>query len=141
MHSSPESTLSQNSRPTSDYAIDNTAELLKESVKNNENIVLPPSATVLDSVNMLTQLKNTFNGGSCTREQQIQILTFLPIDWSEVKIMDHFNCTKYMIKKAKEIKKCDGVLAVPKPKRGLPTIYLQFTHFYIFFLFLNDFYF
>lgn len=57
----------------SDYYEDNMMEVLEEA--ENDDI---PSRIILSSVELLNNLKVSFHDESCSRIQQIQILTMLP---------------------------------------------------------------
>lgn len=50
----------------------------------------------LNCEGILNNLKQKFNDKSTTREQKIQILTLLPVDWSINQICDIMGATKHM---------------------------------------------
>ena len=57
-----------------------------------------------------------------TKKEKIQILTLAPSSWSIENTADQFNVSQYMVRKAKELKKSDGILSVPLPSKGGRTL-------------------
>ena len=50
--------------------------------------------------------------------EQIQILTLVPDQWSQIYCPEYFNIFEYLIWTSNEIKKVSGILAKPSPKKG-----------------------
>ena len=49
--------------------------------------------------------------------EQIQILTLVPGEWSQMYCWEYFNAFEYLVWTLREIKKVGGVLAKPPPKK------------------------
>jgi hypothetical protein len=50
--------------------------------------------------------------------EKVKILTLTPDSWSIEKTASEFNVTKYIVKKARKLKKEQGILAEPEVKKG-----------------------
>ena len=50
--------------------------------------------------------------------QRIQILTLVPNKWSRMYCSEYFNAFEYLVWTPHEIKKVDGILEKPAPKKG-----------------------
>lgn len=72
----------------------------------------------LNCEGILNNLKQKFNDKSTTREQKIQILTLLPVDWSINQICDIMGATKHMAVASKYLTEKEGVMSAPKAKKG-----------------------
>ena len=70
-----------------------------------------------DESEIIGQLKDEFHS---TKQQskKIQICTVLPKCWSIQQILTEFGATKYRARKAKDLVKESGILAIPNPKIG-----------------------
>ena len=51
-----------------------------------------------------------------SQKEKIKLLILAPESWSIQKVIKKINITKYMVKKARALKKEHGILAEPKPK-------------------------
>ena len=49
---------------------------------------------------------------------QIQIMTLAPDSWSREYCSKFFKVSEYVVRTARELKKIDGILAKPTPKKG-----------------------
>ena len=76
-----------------------------------------------DGCEIIQQLKEKFHS-NIDRSQQMTILTILPKSWSVQKVQEEFGVSNYMVRKAKELVKNQGILPNPNPKHGccLPLI-------------------
>lgn len=72
-----------------------------------------------DFQNLIDRLKIKFNDESTSTGQKIQILTLLPSEWSERKICDVMNSSRYMVQVAKKLSKTVGILSKPETKLGI----------------------
>ena len=52
--------------------------------------------------------------------KKIQILTMAPPSWSIEKTAETFGVSKHLVKQARELKKSEGILALPSSKKGKP---------------------
>ena len=79
-----------------------------------------PSTTPAEIDNdseIIAQLKEKFYS-STDRSQKVQILTVLPKSWSIRKVEEKFAVSNYMVRKAKDLVKDQGILSSPNPKHG-----------------------
>ena len=67
-----------------------------------------------DCCEIIEQLKEKFYL-NIDRSQQITILTILPKSWSVQKVQEEFGVSNYMVRKAKELVKNQGILSNPNP--------------------------
>jgi len=68
---------------------------------------------------MISVLKAEFKKTN-DRGKKIQILSVLPQSWGREKICKEFACSESMIRITRNLVEWDGILALPKPKRGRP---------------------
>ena len=61
---------------------------------------------------IIEQLKENFHS-STDRSQKVQILTVLPKSWSIRKVKEEFAVSNYMVRKAKDLIKDQGILSSP----------------------------
>lgn len=71
-----------------------------------------------DLRDILDRLKIKFHDKETSRSERIQILTVLPSHWSTNTMAETMDATKYVAKKAKELGKTKGILAMPDKKLG-----------------------
>ena len=50
----------------------------------------------------------------CNKQETVQLLTTVPVDWSIKKTVKFFNVTEHSVKMARKLRKEHGILAVPK---------------------------
>ena len=53
-----------------------------------------------------------------SRAQQVQIMTLVPNSWSMTKTTEYFGVTEYIVRKSRQLRKTDGILAICAPRRG-----------------------
>ena len=53
-----------------------------------------------------------------TKLEQIKLLTFVPSSWTCKETMEKFQVSERLVKKARELKKREGILAEPNKKKG-----------------------
>ena len=53
-----------------------------------------------------------------TKREKIKILTLVPQSWSTKKTVQEFGVTEYMVRKARNLRKANGILADPEAKKG-----------------------
>ena len=53
-----------------------------------------------------------------TKRENIQILTLVPQSWSTKKTVEEFGVTNYMVRKARHLRKANGILADPEAKKA-----------------------
>lgn len=53
-----------------------------------------------------------------TRREKIQLLTLAPISWSRKKVAEEFSVAEYTVRKARELLKEEGIIALPDPRKG-----------------------
>ncbi|KAK3920100.1 ARL14 effector protein [Frankliniella fusca] len=70
-----------------------------------------------DFTEMITQLQKKFHSTKSVTEK-FTILSILPQSWSHVKVMETFQCSKYLVSIVKDKVKTDGILCKPNPKVG-----------------------
>ena len=86
----------------STFSENNLQEILEHA--ENESVTLR-TTVVKDSLEFLEHLKKVFNSESCTRTQNLQIITLVPDSWHDSKIMKHFDTNRRFIKMARDLKK------------------------------------
>lgn len=64
----------------------------------------------------MTGLKDK-NPGS-TRKEKVKLLTLTPASWTIDKTVKEFGVTRYLVKKARALKKSKGLLSEPEQKQG-----------------------
>jgi hypothetical protein len=80
---------------------------------------IPGPSTNDESEILLQQLKEKFLETTHTHtKNEVTILTLLPKNWSIRKVQSDFPSYVYMIRKAKNIVKEQGILSLPDPKPG-----------------------
>lgn len=89
-----------------DYPSDDETQITEET----EN-----KATDMDRLIELIKLKLNITN---TKREKIQILTLAPTSWSRKKICQEFNVSEYTARKAKELVRDKGILALPEPRQG-----------------------
>ena len=52
-----------------------------------------------------------------TKLEQIKLLTFVPSSWTRKETMEKFQVSERLVKKARELKKREGILAEPNKKK------------------------
>ena len=52
------------------------------------------------------------------RKEQLKLLTIAPLGWTIQKTSEYFAVSNAIVKKARELKKIQGILAEPKQKMG-----------------------
>jgi len=66
---------------------------------------------------MINQLKDKFK--SCKlRSEKIQVLTVLPKSWTRRKVVEEFQVSEYMVRKAKTLVSEKGIMSTSNPKLG-----------------------
>jgi hypothetical protein len=68
-----------------------------------------------------------------TKQEQISILTLAPPSWTIEKTATEFDVSRYLVKRARELKKSKGILSKPMPKKGkqlTETTKLRVAEFY-----------
>ena len=71
-----------------------------------------------DESEMITQLKDKFENVT-KGSDKVLVLTVLPKSWTIKKVQEKFGASNYMVRKAKELVKENGILSTPNPKPGL----------------------
>jgi hypothetical protein len=97
-------------------AVKKRIELCTGTLLSDEMPVQSPDMEIIN------QLKKKFR--SCTKNsEKIQILTVLPNSWTLKRVVEEFQVSEYMARKAKNLVKEKGILSTPNPKVGaaLPT--------------------
>lgn len=84
--------------------------------------------------NLIELLRAKFNDPQTEKSEKIQILTLLPMKWSERKIGEAMNTTRYMARLAKKLTGEKGILSTPESKLGIGNLK------YIFFVRLRNLY-
>jgi hypothetical protein len=79
---------------------------------NNENQKLAD-----DYKELMNNLKTKVQE-SCSKSEQIQLLTLTPSSWNHEKISEHFNCSPRSSRLARNIKKNRGILPTITPHTG-----------------------
>ena len=74
-----------------------------------------------EDTEIIRQLKEKFLTTS-ERSVKVQILTVLPMSWSVERIQTEFGASNYMVRKAKQLVKQDGILSSPDPKPSRPSL-------------------
>jgi len=69
-----------------------------------------------DLDDIITSMKTKCS--TSTRDKQIQLLTLVPQTWSIEKTSQEFGIPYYRVRKARDLRKSEGVLAEPAGKRG-----------------------
>ena len=120
---SPIATTSTTSNQTtsafaSDYAREDLIMELQESTDSDIPEVPLPTEKVLNSLQLLNNLKDLINKDSCTKEQKIQILTLFPTSWTTIEIMRNFIVSRRQVEKARDLLNSKGILSLPSPKQG-----------------------
>ena len=64
-----------------------------------------------DEVEIITQLKEKYS--TAGRSEKIQILTVMPKSWSVRRVEEEFGVLNFMARKAKQLVREKGILAVP----------------------------
>lgn len=67
---------------------------------------------------MLLEFKKKFHSDGTNKNEKIQILTLFPKNWNTHKIAKVMNTSFYMVQKARDLKIQNGILSVPKAKKG-----------------------
>lgn len=71
-----------------------------------------------DDLDNLVELIKTKLSITNARREKIQILTLAPPSWSKKKICEVFQVSEYSVRKARELLKSKGILALPEPRKG-----------------------
>lgn len=71
-----------------------------------------------DLHNILSGLKEKIHHEGSTRATKVQILTVLPLYWSNKKVCQEMDVTQGMAKQAKELRRTKGILSMPDVRQG-----------------------
>lgn len=71
-----------------------------------------------DDLDRLVELVKEKLETPITRSQKIQLLTLAPVSWSRKKVSEEFKVSEYTVRKARELLKEKGVIALPEPRKG-----------------------
>ena len=78
----------------SDYSRDLLAkELLEDNEIENVKDIPVLTQILLNSIELLNNLKKEFQSASCTKEKKLQILILFPKYWGPTEIQKHFNAS------------------------------------------------
>ena len=122
--------VAQHSRSTSaqkkfDQVIDSYKSTIAEAYNVSKN-VLDTSDSVFEESEAQSKAAELDRLHAAMREklkiasypEKIQILTLVPDKWSREYASKQFDVSEYSIRTARELKKVNGILAKPEPKRG-----------------------
>lgn len=107
------------SQQESDFIMDNLTDVLQQTVdQGNADAVFPPNI-MLNSVELLNNVRRVLHDTTVSSNQKIQCLTLLPNSWGTKNIMQYFNVTRHMVDTAKRLRETKGVLSTPDTKQGI----------------------
>lgn len=78
-------------------------------------VVACPNCADLEE--LVTALKEKCSLAS-SKSEQVQILTLAPASWTIEHTAEQFHVSKYLVRKARELKKAKGILSKPEAKEG-----------------------
>ena len=82
---------------------------VKNIQKNMQKAIIGSEQT--NEVEIITQLKEKYS--TAGRSEKIQILTVIPKSWSVRRVEEEFGVLNFMARKAKQLVREKGILAVP----------------------------